>query len=218
MSGYYFGRDTDEWIKVYNRSSDQEERKKIFQDKIRPSFQKLIENVIYINRFFVIDTVETLKDECLSNLYEMLPKFNADLGKKAFSYFNVIARNFFIHKYRERMKQNRLDEQDTIKNDIRYSLPSHQEKMLEDEFWSSLHKSMERWRDELKPFEQRVLEAIIFLMRNSELVPNYNKKAVYMYIKDLTGFSSKQVVQALKTLRTKYDGFSLEFHGDGEEG
>jgi DNA-directed RNA polymerase specialized sigma24 family protein len=216
--GYYFGRDTDEWIKKYNRSVDQEERKAIFQKSIRPSFEKLIENVIYVNRFFVIDDVETLQAECLSNLFEMLPKFNPDLGKKAFSYFNVIAKNFFIHKYRERQKQNRLDEQDTIKNDIRYSLPSHEQKMLADEFWVQLHRSMESWRPDLKKYEQHVLEAVIFLLRNSELVPIYNKKAVYMYVKDLTGLGSKQVVQAMKKLKGLYAAFATQFHGDTTTG
>ena len=98
----YFTKETDEYIKRFLKSDDVEEKHVIFNEGIRPAFEKLIENLIYVYKFFNLDDVEILKKDCLANLYQMLPKFDPDKGSKGFSYFNVVAKNWFIQKTREK--------------------------------------------------------------------------------------------------------------------
>lgn len=96
--GIYFGKDVDEKIIEFNAlaaTGDIEKKNQIFTVGIRPAFMRLIESQMYLYKFYKVDDPETLKNECLSTLYEILPKFDATKGKKAFSYFNVVVKNWF---------------------------------------------------------------------------------------------------------------------------
>ena len=72
-------------------------RKEIYIEKIYPAFSKLVENLIYIHGF-CSDTLpyEILKNDCVNFLFESILKFDHNKGSKAFSYFNVVAKNWLI--------------------------------------------------------------------------------------------------------------------------
>lgn len=216
----YFTEETDRSIEKFLDSTDIAEKHRIFDGEIRPAFQKLIENQIFVYRFFSLDDVETLKMECLTNLYETLPKYDRAKSTKGFSYFNQVAKNWFIHKYRERSKKNKLEsdlyhdlDHEKMKNDPSLRDASREDEILEKEFWVSLHQNMDVWRAKLtKQSEKQVLEAVIFLLQNPDDVPSYNKKAIYIYLRELTGLNTKQVVVHLKKLKTYYLKFREQFH------
>lgn len=219
----YFNEETDLFIKDFLESDIPEVKHKIFSEGIQPAFEKLIENLIYVYKFFNLgEDVETLKRDCLTNLYQMLPKFKPEKGKKGFSYFNVVARNWFIHKARERAKKSRVEreihvdiDRDVVKNSEALSCSPHESDVLEKEFWLSLHEEFDFWRDKLqKKNEKKLLEAAIFLMKNPELVSIYNKKAVYLYLREMTGLNEKQVAMNLKKLRELYEKFKSDYHSN----
>lgn len=206
------------------RLAFQKRKHQLFDEDIRPAFEKLIENLIYVYSFFNLDDVETLQKECLTNLYEMIPKFDPNKGTKGFSYFNVIAKNWFIQKTRERKKRNKLESElyldldhEVARRDPNLSV-SHHEDFLEDkERWVKFYEAMDSWRDRLlKKPERQVLEAVIFLMRNPDLVTIHNKKAVYLYLRELTNLNTKQVVINLKKIKQLYEEWSEEFEETGE--
>jgi hypothetical protein len=223
---YYFTSETDQAIREYLVAlSDVNEklRNEIFNTRIRPAFEKLIESQIFVYRFYSIDDVETLKKEALANLFEMLPKFDPNRGAKGFSYFNVVAKNWFIQKNRE--KNKRLCTQDTscdlehdvVKNSASFSLQPFEDDVMEREFWLLLFQDMDRWRPLLvKKHEIQVLDAIVYLMRNPTTVSIHNKKAVYLYLRELTGLTLKTVVVDLKRIKSLYDEFKERFDEDGE--
>ena len=209
---HYFTKDTDRFITKFIETEDAPERHKIFHDKIRPAFEKLIENLIYVYGFYSIDDVDTLKKDCLTNLYETLPKYDPTKGTKGFSYFNVVAKNWFIQKTREKNKRNKLESElyydldhEAVKNDPNFSVSPHEDILQEREFWIRFYEEMDSWREKLtKKSEKQVLEAVIFLMRNPDLVTIYNKKAVYLYLRELTGLNTKQVVVNLKKIKSLF--------------
>lgn len=222
----YFTKDTDTHIVKFLETSDENERHKIFHDKIRPAFEKLIENLIFVYSFYSIDDVETLKKDCLTNLYEMLPKYDPSKGTKGFSYFNVVAKNWFIHKTRERNKRNKLESElycgldnEVAKNDPKFSVNPHEELLQEKEFWMLFYREMDTWREKLtKKTEKHVLEAVIYLMRNPDLVSIYNKKAVYLYLRELTGLNTKQVVVNLKKIKDLFNKWKESYiSGENEQ-
>lgn len=200
------------------------EKHKFFEDEIRPAFEKLIENLIYVYGFFNLDDVDTLQRECLSNLYEMIPKFDPNKGTKGFSYFNVIAKNWFIQKTRERKKKNKLESElyldldhEVARKDPNLSISHHEEFLEDKERWMKFYEAMENWRGKLlKKTEKQVLEAVIFLMKNPDLVSIYNKKAVYLYLRELTNLNNKQVVINLKKVKSLYDEWSDKYEETGE--
>ncbi len=226
----YFTKDTDLAIARFNESSESAEKNIIFQNAIRPAFQKLIENQIFIYGFYSVGDVDTLKDECLANLYEMIPKFKIERGTKGFSYFNVVCKNWFIHKSREKSKKNRIEESfdgepskgsdgwPNIHGDqSNLSTSSYEDVLQEKERLVKFYEEMESWRDCLeRKTEVQVLEAVIFIMKHPDLVSIYNKKAVFLYIRDLTGLNTKQVVSNLKKIKSLYNDWNEKFSSTGE--
>ena len=220
----YFTSETDKYLQKFIETGDSVGKHEIFHTNIRPAFEKLIENLIYVYRFYSIDDVETLKKDCLANLYEMIPKFDISRGTKGFSYFNVIAKNWFIQKTRERNKRNRLEsdlyydlDHEAVKNDPNFTLSPYEDQVQDKEYWVAFYEEMDSWRETLlKKTERKVLEAVILLMRNPDLVSIFNKKAVYLYLRELTGLNTKQVVVTLKKLKKMFDEWKEEYLLKGE--
>lgn len=213
----YFDREVDEWIVKFKDSNDPKEKEFIFHRKIMPAFLKLIDNQLQIYKFYKIDDRDLLRCECLSHCYEVLPKFDPNKGAKGFSYFNVVVRNFFTNRARD--KQKKLKQQsestsidnDIVKNDPSVVLQSHETAHMQREFWRELILDMGKWSHLLKKdHEKAVLNAIIFLFQHPDLVSIFNKKAVHLYIKEITGLTAKQVHHNINKLKDLY----LEFRED----
>lgn len=221
----YFGPKADEAIARYNTSTSPPERNVIFDVEIRPVFEKLIHNIIYVYKFQNLDDIQTLKAECLAHLYEMLPKFDSNRGTKAFSYFNVVAKNWFINKSKEYKKKEKNESElfcDLDHENVRFNpsvvVKPFEESIVEKEFWVAFSTEMMKWRELVtKPHERRVLDAIIFLFQNSGIVSIYNKKAITIYIREITGLNSKQIANSIKTLREMYENFRMDF-ADRDDG
>ena len=59
----------------------------------------------------------------------------------------------------------------------------------------------------LKENEKKVLEAIKILLSSPDDIEIFNKKAIYLYIREITGLNTKQVVNNLNKMRVKYRVF-----------
>ena len=231
----YFSEETDKYIAEYLEATEIKVKHSIFHDHIRPAFEKLIENQIYVYGFFHLDDVESLKNDCLANLFEQLPKYKPNkvlpkgesrrTGSACFAYFNVIAKNWFFQKARELAKRNRVEgefqrdiDQEATTNENMFAIDSYEDQVSGLEFWTKFYESMDGWRDHMaKKAEKKVLEAVIFLMKNPELVPIYNKKAVYMYLREMTGLTGKQVVMNLKKIRSLYQEWRVGYYAEERE-
>jgi hypothetical protein len=228
----YFTKDTDRSIERFQVAETDEEKHRIFDKEIRPALEKLIENLIYVYRFYTLGDVETLKRECLTDLYNTLPKF--DMSKSAnpskpssaaFSYFNMVAKNWFIARARDNQKKNKNESElfydldhEAARNDPNFLVSAHEEQMEDREKWIEFYKAMDGWRGKLKKKNEiLVLEAIITIMKNAELVTIYNKKAIYLFLRDLTGLNTKQIVVNLKKIKTLYSEWHESYYA-GEIG
>lgn len=228
----YFTKDTDAAIERFQVAETDEEKHQIFNVEIRPALEKLIENLIYVYRFYTLGDPETLQRECLTDLYNTLPKF--DISKSAnpnkttsaaFSYFNMVAKNWFIARARENQKKNKNESElfydldhEAVRNDPNFVVNPHEAAIEEREKWLEFYKAMDSWRHKLKKKNEiQVLEAIIAIMKNAELVTIYNKKAIYLFLRDLTGLNTKQIVVNLKKIKALYVEWYDEYHS-GEIG
>ena len=59
---------------------------------------------------------------------------------------------------------------------------------------------------------KRVYDAVCILLNNPEDIEIFNKKAIYLYLRELTGLNTKQVVNNLNKLRTKYRSFKTDWN------
>jgi hypothetical protein len=229
----YFTVDTDASIEAFQDAETDPEKHRIFDKEIRPALEKLIENLIFVYRFYTLGDVETLKRECLTDMYGVLYKYDGGKSNnpnkktsKAFSYFNMVAKNWFIARSRENKRQNKNEsdlfydlDHEAVKNDPSFVVSPHEALLEEKERWLEFYKAMEKWRSKLvKKNERQVLEAIIFLLKNSELVSIYNKKAVYLYLRELTGLNTKQIVVNMKKIKSLYAEWHEEYHSEGGDG
>ena len=63
----------------------------------------------------------------------------------------------------------------------------------------------------LKKNEKAVLDSVRILLHNIDDIEIFNKKAVYLYLRELTGLNTKQVVNNLNKLREKYRNFKTKW-------
>ena len=81
------------------------------------------------------------------------------------------------------------------------------------EFWSSLWYEIESWdTGSMKVNELKVLNAVKDLMDASDKIEIFNKKAIYLYIREATGLNTKQVVNNLNKIRLKYRSFRFKWN------
>ena len=77
-----------------------------------------------------------------------------------------------------------------------------------EEFMAHLWKEIEIWETQpLKPNEMKVLQAIKILLKEPDAIEIFNKKAIYLYIREITNLNTKQVANNLSKFRTSYAAF-----------
>lgn len=214
----YFTKVHEDAIVKFTKSDSFEEREELYRSLIQPAFDELVDKIVFTYKFTSLPNIDILKNECKVDLTTILGKFNPDKGSKAFSYFSVITKNWFIHKTKKVAKQREREvylEDVKKENDfiiLSESNPYHE--IREDkEFWKSLRGEIEEWEGlELKENEQKVLQAIKILFESAEDLTIFNKKAVYLYLREITKLNTKQIVNNLNKLRIKYRTFKKKWN------
>jgi len=214
---HYFTKVHQDAIVEYTATKDLKIRTKLYIELIGPALNEMVDKIVYTYKFTNLPNIDFLKEECKIWLTTILDKFDPEKGSKAFSYFSVITKNWFIHKVKKHSNQTRreilLDE---VKNNVDrehiVTYNNYYELRNEKEFWALLHKEIGGWEIEnLKTNERKVLEAIKILFENSEDIEIFNKKAIYLYLREITGLNTKQVVNNLNKLRSRYREFKKEW-------
>jgi len=209
----YFTKEHEAAIIRYVATDCIKERTVLYVEWIQPAFDEMVDKIIYTYKFTTLPNIDALKDECKVWLTTILDKFDASKGSKAFSYFSVVTKNWFIH----RVKKNsaRTKKEVSYEEMVELGKPgvtevisteeTYLEKRMDAEFWRLLLTQVDKWDvDTLKENEKRVLEAVKILLNNVENIDIFNKKAVYLYLREITGLNTKQVVSNLNKMREKY--------------
>lgn len=207
----YFTKVHEDAILDYASSTDNNHKTELYMTLIQPAFNEMVEKIVYTYKFNTLPNVEDLKSECKIFLTTILDKYDTSRGSKAFSYFSVITKNWFIHKVKKNNNKKEVYIED-IKDSPQEEELVYEESYLsnreKEEFWSALELEMNGWFDKrLKENEIKVYKAIIMLFKECDSIEIFNKKAIYLYMREITGLNTKQVVNNLKKFRNKYDQF-----------
>ncbi len=82
----------------------------------------------------------------------------------------------------------------------------------EKEFWLHLFQEIKSWENlKLKDNEKKVLDAINILFNSIDEIEIFNKKAIYLYMREITGLNTKQIVNNLNRIRKRYRMFKKEW-------
>ena len=210
---HYFTRVHEDALVKYARSEDRELRAKLYEEYIQPALDQMVDKIIYTYRFTSLPNIDYLKADCKVWLTTILNKYDPSKGSKAFSYFSVVTKNWFIHKVKRTQKRNRTEVfMEDILNELDEDLvsrePTYIQKRTEMEFWSSLNTEIDTWDTfMLKENEKKVLMAVRILLDSADTIEIFNKKAIYLYLREITGLNTKQVVNNLNKLRKRYKVF-----------
>ena len=192
-------------------------KQELYTQYIGPTFNEMVDKIVFTYKFTALPNIDDLKSECKVFLTTVLGKFDPDKGSKAFSYFSVITKNWFIHKVKKNSSQMKREVYyEDLSRDSEFHHMStendYEEKREKQEFWQDMWKEIGKWDyQDLKENERKVLEAVKILLSDPQAIEIFNKKAVYLYIREITGLNTKQVVGNLNRLRKKYAAFKKKW-------
>jgi hypothetical protein len=207
----YFTEDTELAIIEYLASEDQIERNKIYNKRIHHSFYKLSENLIHTFKFYYteVDDLEDLKHEVICFLLEKLHYFKAGKGK-AFSYFSIVGKNYLIlynnKNYAKKKKKADLLEVDTD-NEILNGFERKEVLDVKVEFLDMYIKHVDAnlSRYFKKEDEIKVADAVLTVLSKREHLEIFNKKAIYIYIREITGLETPIITKVVKKLKNIFN-------------
>lgn len=211
----YFTADTQAAIVEFQSSSSEEEQSVIYREKIMPAFDKLVENLILIYGFARYETFDVLKNDCVSFCYETLHKFDESKGTKAFSYFNVVAKNWLILNSRRKKRQvdghlsmsnlqyMNADDKNAIAN--HQVAPSPDDVMISKEYRGEIMLVLFSIKDKIeKKNDIACIDAIIRVFEMIDQLDFLNKRAIFVYVREISGLNSKQLSSSMSTIRKHY--------------
>lgn len=214
---HYFTQVHEDAIVKYASTTDYELRSKLYEEYIQPAFEQMVDKIIYTYRFTTLPNIDYLRADCKVWLTTILNKYDPNKGSKAFSYFSVVTKNWFIHKIKRTKKRLKTevfmeDVLNELDEDLVSDEPTYYEKRSEIEFWRSLNTEIDTWDSfMIKENEKKVLMAVRILLDSAEQIEIFNKKAIYLYLRELTGLNTKQVVNNLNKLRKRYRTFKVKW-------
>jgi hypothetical protein len=88
----------------------------------------------------------------------------------------------------------------------------YEDSIEEAQFWDALWNEIDKWGEmPMKPTEEKVYKAVKILLEQPDDIEIFNKKAIYLYLREITGLNTKQVVNNLNKLRIKYRSFKSDW-------
>ena len=214
----YFTEDTEQAIVEYLASDDQDERNKIYNDRIHHSFYKLSENLINNFKFYYteVDDLEHLKHEVICFLLEKLHYFKLGKGK-AFSYFSIVAKNYLIQNNNRHYKDLKNKAPLTVL-DTRRDIPGEvtaQERLegLEvfiDRFAEYYDKRIDsKFRNDR---DKKIAGALLVLFRDRKNIEIFNKKALYIMIREMTNTKTQHITKVVNVIREDFAELYKKFN------
>lgn len=211
---HYFTQEHENAIVRYAQITCVKERTELYVRWIEPAFNEMVDKIVFTYKFTNLPNIDLLRDECKIWLMTILDKYDQSKGSKAFSYFSVITKNWFIHKVKKQQKANRTEINiDNIAKNYEEQYLSTEESYItereQNEFWIKFYEELKSWdTSTMKENDLKVYKAICVLFDSKDDIDIFNKKAIYLYLRELTGLNTKQVVNSLKKFKTKYYNFS----------
>ena len=203
---YYFHQGTEDAIIRHNKETRPHMRERIYNEHIRTPFEKLAENIIHTFKFYYFDVPsEDVKHEVVSFLYMNMHKFTEGKGK-AFSYFSIVAKNYLIlhnNNNYKKMKQTDSEEVTDYKRDPITEASRDDMLTAKKEY---LDLFIQYWENNLTTVFKRkqdmdVANSVLYLMENRENIDNFNKKALYIMIREMTNSNTQHITRVVNVMK-----------------
>jgi hypothetical protein len=225
VSKNYFTQETENAIVRYNSETDPIVRNKIYNESIRYPFEKLVENMINTFKFtYFEESKADIQARTVSFLVEKLSKYEAGKGK-AFSYFGQIAKNNLIlinnTVYKKLKSHDRIDavnvnmHQDSELKDM--SIGINETNSDTQEFISMMIAFWDRYAINVfkKQRDVMIVTVLMELFKRTQSIENFNKKAIYLYLREMTGFRTQYITKVINKLVPYYSKMISSYYDTG---
>jgi len=216
----YFTKITEIAINAYNGCDDQKLKNKIYNRFIHYPFDKMAENVIHTYKTYYFDVpYEDVKANVVAFLNEKIHKFNGDNGR-AFSYFTVVARNYLFNEnnanYARMKSRDDLTKVDSSRNIVN-EVVSQQMQESKSDFIDHYTQYIDYHLDDLfvKDRDKAIADSINELFKNRNDLYSYNKKALYILIRERTGVHTQYITKVVGKLKLIYAELYTEYNKTG---
>ena len=199
----YFTQQTEDAIVLYNNTEDSEARSKIYEREIHYAFFKLTQNIIHTFKFYhtEVENLEHLQHEIITFLLSKIHLFDPTRGAKAYSYFGTIVKRWLIlyntKNYNKKIKKVEVDV-------LTGENSTHVYNQGDDEAKDDLSKYIELFVDHVtdniyelfpKKNDAQIADAILELFRKRETIEVFNKKALYIYIREIIDVKTPKITK-----------------------
>jgi hypothetical protein len=204
----YFTQATEDAIVRYNGSSDPEERSRIYEKEIHYGFFKLTENIIHTFKFYYteVDEIEHLQHEIITFLLSKIHLYDQTKGYKAFSYFGTIVKRYLIiqntKNYKKRIIKTPLSE---LHHSLSHSYDENYNPIEKDSLSDFIDEYVIYCTDKIyeifpKEKDAQVADAILEIFRKRENIDIFNKKALYIYIREIIDVKTPHITRVADVL------------------
>ena len=212
----YFTQETEDYIVLYNNSTDFNYRSKIYEQHIHYAFFKLTQNIIHTFKFYhtEVENLEHLQHEIITFLLSKIHLFDPSRGAKAYSYFGTIVKRWLIlyttKNYSKKIQKTDIEE-------LSKEGSTHVYHLGDDEVKSELDKYLDIYVEYVsqnifelfpKKNDAQVADAILELFRKREYLEVFNKKALYIYIREIVDVKTPKITKIATQL---YDIFKINY-------
>ena len=220
-SKVYFGTPVQEAIIRYNDSDDPAVRNKIYSEEIAAAFDKLAENLIHTFKFYYFDySFRDVKDEVVSFLVMQMPKYQPDKGR-AFSYFSVVGKNYLILNNNNNYKKMKSQDDISVLDFNRDVQGESTEGDVSEYYGEFVDQMLEYWENNITNIFRRqkdivVADAVLEIFRRRKHIENFNKKALYIMIREMTNSNTQHITRVINQMKNYYYNMVQEFTSSGQ--
>jgi len=217
----YFTQETEDSIIKYNATENLQDREVIYNTKIKYPFEKLVENIFNTFKFSYFETGPLdVQKETVSHLVSNMHKFEAGKGK-AFSYFSIIAKHYLIalnnSVYKRRNQHVEIGEEH---DEHTVQLQTEDTHHKDEEMREFINLMIRFWENNVgkiftKQRDLDIANAVIELFRSSDRIDAFNKKALYLYIREISACKTQQITKVINKMKQYQNNISRSYTNQG---
>jgi len=221
----YWTKDHEDAVATYVRTTDRTVRDKCYEKYIYTGFKEIIENIVNTFKFHYLPNLQERKEECLVVFTQKLDKYDPDRGFKAFSFFSVAIKHWFIIEANRFKKKKKVDlylddlkdsynEYKVVTSDL--VVDSSEKEMERREYVESFMEDLSTWKGKMRSKTNlyNVYNSIVSLFKdlNSLQSCKIDRNSIYEHISKETGLNNAQIANAIYRLRKKYKAFNTKWN------
>jgi hypothetical protein len=217
----YFGEEQEYAVKMFLTATTLTERNEIYVNYLYEPLNKMIDSII--RRYKLYRKNQEFRDihaDVLSFLITKAEKFKPEKGKKAYSYFGTICKNYLMGQIiKDQKLQNRNVSYEDISKSIEerpdqvYYMGNHEESDTS-KFFIQLVDEIEDFMatTQLNENEIKIGSALMEVFTNYDEIfihgqgNKFNKNLVLLNLREMTNLSTKEIRSSLKKFKTIYKG------------